>query len=128
MRLSIFSIISCLGVILGVYSIVYAGATYMAFSSSSAATAALTSSRVMTQEIDALVEDHEARRLIMGELEVLLGQNASLRTLLDTMTEESKRRARNEMVLWLACSVFFFVLLVRSEHARRCGTKQDNPV
>jgi hypothetical protein len=120
MRLSSVSIVSCLGVILSASAMVFTGATYIASSSSSAAIAALAADPdVMTRKIDALVENHEAKGLIISELKTLRQQNNSPRSLLGTMTNESRRRVRIEIVLWSVGCVFFFVLLVRNEQARR---------
>lgn len=127
MRFSIksLSIVGCLGVILSAGAAVYTTTRYLALSHDAKAIEVLAPSEdMMAPKIEAMLTEHEAKGLILGELSARHEQNASLHAALTKMAAEAKGRAMNETILWLGAGLIFFVLLVRSENSRRRENKQ----
>lgn len=114
------SIITCLGVILGIGGATYSSMQYISLSNSAAVITSLSPSRdIMGEKIESVLADHNSKNLILNELKSRYEHSASLHSALVNSISTSKTQAVIEILMWISASIFFVIMLVRIEVLRR---------
>jgi hypothetical protein len=115
-------LVSWIGFMLSIGGAVHASNRYLALSQSAKEVELMyPDDDVMARKIEALLGEDKNKSLILGTLHNRHELNVSMHATLREMTAEAKRRAMNELFLWMGYAVISYVFM---SHSATCFSER----